>query len=155
MTEVSQFPWVRQAIMVAVVSPWNKIGSDDSGRIAEADPPAVGAVSVAAELACLRLDFRRANAFEIDPTDVCSISVAAQTSERISVHAEIAAAVVLILDAIGRTTAAEIDPAHVGGVDEAGADVFANDRAVIRIAAPIDPTDVRAVSVFVCGIDGG
>ena len=45
------------------------------------------------------------------------------------------------------------DPADVGGVNAARADVFADDSAIIGIAAPVHPADVRAVGVFIGGVD--
>src|SRR5208282_5385558 len=120
------------------------------------NPAAVRAPDVAAQITGDQVDGRRAVGFEINPADVGTPGVAAQIAERIEVHAKVGGGIVLILDAVGRRAAAEVDPADVGGINEAGADVLADDhagRGLARPAGPVQPADVRAPGVFVERVD--
>ena len=59
------------------------------------------------------------------------------------------------MNPVGRRPAAKIYPAGVCGINVAGADVFADDGAVVGVAAPVHPADVRAVGEFIYDVDGG
>ena len=61
----------------------------------------------------------------------------------------------MVLDAVGGRAATEADPADVGGVDVARADVFADDRAVGYVAAALHPAQVRPVGVVIGGVKSG
>ena len=59
------------------------------------------------------------------------------------------------MNAIGGRAAAEADPADVGGIKAAGADVVADDGAVGGVVTGIEPAEVGAIGVVVGGVNGG
>ena len=125
-----------------------------SHGVAQRNPAAIGTVNIAAELAGEQIHLGCAGVLEINPADVCAIGITAQIAKAVLVHAEIAGGIVLILDLVGGRAAAEVDPADVGGIDIAGADVFTDDGAVVGVAAPVQPAEVRAVGIAVADVNG-
>ena len=81
--------------------------------------------------------------------------IAAQVAGAIQIHAKIIGCEVLILAAVGRAAAAQVDPPHVRGVEVARADVFADDGAAGHVAARLHPAEVRPVGVVIRVGDGG
>jgi len=60
----------------------------------------------------------------------------------------------LIMKAVDGRAAAEIDPADVGGINVAGADVGGDHHPVVGVTAPIQPADVGTVGVAVDRVNG-
>src|SRR5437879_5109229 len=63
--------------------------------------------------------------------------------------------VILVLDAIGRGIAAEMNPADIGRIEVPGTDELADDSAAVGVAAAINPAEVSTESIFVGGVDAG
>src|ERR1019366_2502685 len=129
------------------------VGLDVGDGVAQGNPAAIGAPDVAAHLAVEQVHLGHAVGLEIDPADVRAPGITAQVAEAVLVHAEVGGGIVLILNLIGGRAAAEINPADVGGIDVAGADILPNDGAVVGVAAAIHPAEVRAPSVTVGGVN--
>ena len=60
----------------------------------------------------------------------------------------------MIIKAVGGRAVAQVDPTEIGGINVTGADVGSDYRAVVGVAAPIQPAQVRAVGIMVGAVDG-
>src|SRR5205807_9667120 len=131
--EEGPFPRIGQAIGVRVRAGGNVVGLHNGKSVAQGDPAAIGGVNGAAEVAGGQIHPGRAVIFKIDPPDIRAPGKAAQIAEAVVVHAVIGCGIVLVLDAVGGRVAAEVNPADVRRVDVARADLFADDRAAVRV----------------------
>ena len=152
MAEVQQLPGDRQAVGV------HRTGSDrvrlhDGKGVAQADPAAIGAVDVTAHPAGEQVHPGRAVGLEVNPADVRPIGEAAQVAQAVLVHPEVIGREVLVIDAVRGAAVAQVNPAHVGGVYIPGTNVFADDCAMVGVAAPVHPAEVRAPGVFIGGVN--
>src|SRR4029077_11516871 len=102
------------------------VGLDHGQGVAQANPTAIGAPDITRHPARLEVHLGRAVGLEIEPANVRAVSITAQVAQAILVDPKIIGRKVLIIDAIGGSTAAQADPARVGRVDGTRADVLAN-----------------------------
>ena len=57
----------------------------------------------------------------------------------------------MIINAVSRRAAAEVNPADIGGIQVTEADVFTDHRTVVGVGHPIHPAEVGGVGVAVGG----
>ena len=82
--------------------------------VAQGNPAAIRAPDVATQIARDQIHFRRTVILKVDPADVCAISKAAQIAEAVLIYSKVIGGKILIINAVGRTAAAQVDPADIG-----------------------------------------
>ena len=146
---------VGQSVGVSIGSTRNMIRLNHREGVAQTDPAAVCRINRATKLSGFEVHFGSAVGFEVDPADIGAVGEAAEIAQAVIVDAVIDRGVVLVLDTIGGGVAPEMNPANIGGVEIAGTNELANYGAAVGIPPTIYPANVRAIGIFVCGIDAG
>src|SRR5258708_33773194 len=104
------FPGIGQTVAVGVCPRGDGIGPYVSKSIAQADPTAVCAVGISAQVACLEVHLWRTSVLEVDPSDVGAVSKPAQVAQAVLIDAPIRGGMVLELNPVSRRSVHPVTP---------------------------------------------
>src|SRR5689334_16394230 len=88
---------------------------------------------------------------EIQPPNICAVSVAAQRTKSVMIYTELDG--VLVADAICGRTIAQVDPADIRSIEVTRTHKLSDHSAVGSVSTRVDPSEVRAVGEMVRRVD--